>query len=96
MFWNADGVFNDKYLLPSFRAKHRIDIALNNEIHLQPTKKWSILPYTTYRTGGHRPPQGGTATAVRSSFHHNKANVPQLAALELTAVIIPTRTETNV
>jgi hypothetical protein len=45
-----------------------------------------------YRTEDERTPHGGTAVAVRSTIQHNKANLPHLAALEVTAVNIPTRT----
>jgi hypothetical protein len=31
---------------------------------------------------------------VKSSIHHNRATLPQFAALEATAIIIPTKTET--
>jgi hypothetical protein len=70
------------------------DTALIKETHLHPTKKWSIPDCTIYRTATQRPPHGRTPISVRSPLHHHKSNPPQLTALEVTAVNIPTRRET--
>jgi hypothetical protein len=59
MFWNANGVLNDQHLYSELFAEHKIDIALINESHLQPTNKWSIQAYVMYRTEGHRPHMAG-------------------------------------
>jgi hypothetical protein len=75
--WNANEILSDQYLLPEFLSEHGIDMALMYETHLRPTKKRSIPAYTIYRTEGHRPPHEETAIAVRSTIHHNKANLPQ-------------------
>jgi hypothetical protein len=65
MFWNANGVLKDQYLLPEFLGEHRIDRALMNRTNLQPTKKWIIPAHTIHRTEEHRPQHGGTALAVK-------------------------------
>jgi hypothetical protein len=50
MFWNANGAANERYLLPEFVAGHRIRIALTNDAHLHPTRKWIIRTYTIHQT----------------------------------------------
>jgi hypothetical protein len=94
MHLNANGVLNDQYIQTNFLADHKIDIALMNETHLNPTNIWRIPVSTIYRTQGSRPPRRGTSTAVKSSIHHNQATLPQFAALEVTAINIPNRTGT--
>jgi hypothetical protein len=42
----------------------------------------------------HRTSHGGRAVVEKSTIHHNKANLPQLTSLEVTAVNTPTWTET--
>jgi hypothetical protein len=51
-----------------------------------------LQTYTIYQTVGHRTPHGGTAAVVRSTIRYKKISPPQLTALEVTAVNIPTRT----
>jgi hypothetical protein len=56
-------------------------------------KRWSIPTYTIFHIERLRKPYGSTAVVVRSLIHHNQASLPQLAALETTAVNIPIKRE---
>lgn len=50
MFWNADGVFDQRQELKYFLREKRIDILLLNESHLKPYHNFRLSNYTIYRT----------------------------------------------
>ena len=94
LYWNSDGVERDKLLLGVVMERESIDLALLGETRLKPNNNLKIRNYVTYHNPGPNPPHGGTAVLIKRSIQHHYIQSPPLQNLQLTAVKIPTPSET--
>ncbi|KFM70425.1 RNA-directed DNA polymerase from mobile element jockey, partial [Stegodyphus mimosarum] len=92
--WNANGLSRKINELRDFVSEHSPELLFLQEHKLSPSSPISIPNYCVYRSnraiGANRQRGGGTALLVKCCIPHYQVTIPQLSAIEATAISIIT------
>lgn len=83
-FWNCNGISTKKTEFTDFLQNHDIDVALLNETHLKPSKRFTIPNYITHRIDRRGRKGGGTAVVIKKCLPHQA--LPEMKATETTTL----------